>query len=231
MIKTRELTERDVSAFALLMKIKERSLCIDKQVACIIVDPEGFVVGTGENHVVRCDKNCHDKANRVCEVIHAEVVAVSNTSAYAKYNGIFQNRPLTTYCSLFPCAPCQRALLAAGITDIVSFGMIHKDVVADITVFPHIEYSLRSYNGDPRQLSVVQGELAELTTAISDNFFREDKPESKYLALVDEIIDAELQIEILKIILQEQHKDFYTDLRTDRFKKYSKLMKMIKGTL
>jgi deoxycytidylate deaminase len=216
----RSITAFDLEMYALLEELKQQSKCIDKQVACIIVDNISHeVLATGINTVIECDKNCHDKEHRVCNVRHAEVSAIEHFDSDKYKLG-----ERTAYVSLFPCKACQEAILPY-VDEIVTFGMIHKDWVSGdkLTVFPHIEYTLLNHNGKEKQLSIAQGELAELITSISDVFSRNDKDKTDD-DLIDELIDVELQIKLIKIIAQAQYPDLYNKLRAARSAKYAGLL-------
>jgi deoxycytidylate deaminase len=215
----RSITAFDLEMYAMLEELKQQSKCVDKQVACIIVDNATHdILATGVNTVLVCDKNCHDKEHRLCKVIHAEV------SAIQRLNQGGQAKGKTAYVSLFPCKACQEAILPY-VGEIVTFGMIHKDWVSGdkLTVFPHLEYTLLKLNGPIKQLSIAQGELAELITSVSDVFSREDK-DKKDEDLIDELIDVELQIKLIKIIAQEQYPALYNKLRAARSEKYAALL-------
>jgi deoxycytidylate deaminase len=218
----REITHHDIDAFYQLERLKEQSACIDKQVACVIVDSTGSIIASGVNTIIKCDKNCHDKEHRTCEVIHAEVMAVRSLSSQSA------GERNTAYCSLFPCRSCQETLLSKEnkIDEIVAFGMIHKDWIAGdkLTVFHHLPYTLLKHNGEEKQRSIAQGELAELITAISDTFSRDDK-ERGVEDLADEIYDAELQIELLKTMAHNAYPETYNILRKIRADKTMALLK------
>ena len=214
----REMNNYDVEMFFQLEALRHQSKCIDKQVACILTDSLHNIVASGVNTILQCDKNCLDKEHRTCVVTHAERMAVSQLSASHIYEG-----RLTAYCSLFPCKACQEAILPY-VNEIVTYGMIHKDWVSGdkLTVFPHISYTLLSHNGD-RQVSVVQGELAELVTVISDYFVRSDK-DILTEQIADEIVDVETQLDILKIMLHNKDKEFWNILRDVRSRKTLKVL-------
>lgn len=217
----REITAFDIEMYDQLENLKIQSKCIDKQVACIISDGTGRIMGSGVNTIIECNKSCHDKEHRMCKVVHAEVSALRSMN-------MEENRPLriTAYVSLFPCAACQHAIMPY-VDEIVAFGMIHKDWVAgeQLTVFPHIEYTLLAHNGEEKQLSIAQGECAELVTSISDVFARNDRESPKSVDdLIDEIIDNELQLKILKIIAHQHDPELYNKLRAARSAKYARLM-------
>jgi tRNA(Arg) A34 adenosine deaminase TadA len=221
----RSITSHDIDMFYQLERLKEQSKCIDKQVACVIVDAEYDIIGSGVNTILQCDKNCHDKDHRSCKVYHAEIMAVRSLYSFKMAQTWRIPTRRKAYTSLFPCKACQEVLLD-HVDEIVTFGMIHKDWVAGekLTVFHHLPYTLLKHNGAEKQRSIVQGELAELITAISDTFSRDDK-ESGVEKLVDEIYDAELQIELLKIMAHDAYPEAYNILRKTRADKTAKLLK------
>jgi len=164
-----------------------------------------------------CDQNCHDKENRVCLTEHAEIIAIRKLST----------TPLPTHCyafvNLFPCAPCQKALKKINIQEIVVAGPKHKEQVVDnIRLEADLYKNLLLENGIEKQLSVAQGELAELITAVSDYFYREDKHEP-IENLLDEIIDVELMLMQLKMICWKKDPHTYNKLRLIRSDKHVEL--------
>ncbi len=216
----REIEDRDIEAFYQLERIRAQSVCIDKQVSCIIVNKKGAIVASGVNTVLECNKNCHDKANRICTVRHAEVSTLQTLSM-----GDIQIGGLTAYTSLFPCKACQEELLPF-VDEIVTFGMIHKDWVSGdkLTVFHHMSYMLMKHNGPEKQRFVAMGELAELITSVSDFFARGAEGKAEAEEVLDEIFDAETQIEILKIMVHEKFPEAYNELRRIRDEKTKKLL-------
>lgn len=98
--------------------------CVDRQVKCLIVGAEEDAKpfeAKGVNTVRRCNRACDDKQNRVCEVDHAEIVALR------KFAQMFPNkRPTTAYVTLAPCADCRRALEEAGVAEIITKLPLHK---------------------------------------------------------------------------------------------------------
>jgi len=202
-----------------LNKLKEQSKCVDKQVACIITDKNYNIISTGINQIIECDHNCHDKINRKCFTLHAEIIAMANLR---NFNG----RAKYAYLNLFPCVPCQNALLGF-IDEIIVFGPKHKDQVFDnIRLEPNLYEELLNNNGQAKQLSVAQGELCELVTAISDHFYRGDKG-SNITHLLDEIIDAELMLDQVKLICWKKDSGTFNKLRFLRKKKYEKVLKAV----
>jgi len=220
------MTHEEQNIMHFLNKVKEQSACIDKQVACAITDRNYNVVSTGVNMIISCDKNCHDKENRICETGHAEIVACRNL--HEGYRG----RHLMAYVNLFPCVPCQRELELNQIREIIVFGKQHKDqVFENIRLEPNMYLNMLESNGVDKQLSIAQGELAELITAISDYFYRQDK--HKQLSnIVDEIIDAEFMLDQIKLIVWKKEPEFFNYLKVMRSPKYQKLQRLLKeGTI
>lgn len=214
------MTGKELEIMHYLNILKEQSHCLDKQVACVIVDKDDKIVAQGVNEIIACDKNCHDKKNRTCEVTHAEVVACNRIDK-------FRSGPFRMYVNLFPCVPCQETAERFGIEEIVVFGPQHKEQVFENIRIEHNLYNeLYRLNGRDKQLSVAQGELAELITAISDFFYREDKG-MNIVEFVDEIVDVELMLEQIKMIAWEENSELYNWLREIRNYKYLRLLDYI----
>jgi len=203
-----------------LNKLKERSRCIDKQVVCVITDKDYRILSTGINQIVACDQNCDDKINRRCETVHAEIVACANLRN-------FNDRSQKAYLNLFPCVPCQN-MLAHFVKEIIVFGPKHKDqVFENIRLEDDLYVSLLKDNETYKQISVAQGELCELVTTISDFFYRGDKKVPMEV-LLDEIVDAELMIDQLKLICWLKDHQIYNSLKTIRAQKYLNVLECVK---
>ncbi len=218
------MTYEEQNIMHFLNKLKEQSACVDKQVACVITDIRYRIISMGVNEIVSCDKNCHDKENRICETDHAEMVACANLHD-------FNSRSKYAYINLFPCPPCQIAL-SNFVEEIIVFGKKHKDqVFENIRLEPNLYLDMLESNGVNKQLSVAQGELAELITAISDYFYRKDK--HKQLAnIVDEIIDAEFMLDQIKLIIWKKEPEFFSHLKVLRGPKYERLQHLLnEGTI
>ena len=212
------LEEKRLEIYWLLGKLAETSECLDKQVACVLTDDDYNIISYGVNTIVNCNKNCHDKEHRICNVVHAEVMAKIRLPESYRHN-----KDLVAHVTLFPCQPCQRAL-EKHCSKIISYTEDHKGQVFENIVFEKdLKAELTKHNGKAKQLSVAQGELAELITAISDYFYRPEKliPAEE---LLDEIVDAELMIDLVKRILWEENREAYNILREVRVKKYAALL-------
>ncbi len=218
------MTYEEQNIMHFLNKLKEQSACVDKQVACVITDRSYKIISIGVNEIVSCDKNCHDKENRICDTVHAETIACANLND-------FNHRAKYAYINLFPCPPCQ-TMLEHYVDEIIVFGKKHKDQVFDnIRLEPNLYLDMLESNGVNKQLSVAQGELAELITAISDYFYRKDK-NKKLINIVDEIIDAEFMLDQIKLIIWKGEPEFFSYLKVLRGPKYKRLQYLLKeGTI
>jgi len=195
------LKQFDYKMYELCYTMGRMSSCSHKQVGAVIVR-DGKILGVGYNHVLSCN-GLHDKT---CTVSHAEVEACP---------GIAINGSIC-YVNLFPCEACQRYLWSRGVREIRVFGKQGtKPMVplADllITVLPDLPALLLNYNKEHKARQVVQGELAELTTAISNLDARDDRPESRGQLIDDiagETVDVALQLNILRLSLRDENFHF-----------------------
>jgi len=180
----RTLTERDAVMYNVMESLKRLSKCVDKQVVCLLVNDASEIVSIGINSVNRCDKNCHDKEHRICDVTHAEIMAIRNLAQEYFYD---DSDVLTAYVSLFPCKACQIAI-APFVKEIVTFGMAHKEWVSNkISVFGHPVYS-----------------------TIGDYVWED--PENCLSAYVDQTEIQESCLQSEKIAKQRYDRDFYAHL-------------------
>jgi len=205
---------QEAHIFHLMNLYKEQSWCLDKQVVCILTDKDYNILSYGINEIIACDQQCHDKENRRCETVHAEIVALQKTSQIAHY----------AFVNLFPCAPCQTRLRQEGIQEIIVAGPKHKKQVVDIIRLESDLYKdILLDNGQEKQLSVAQGELAELITAISDFFYRPEK-KIPMEELLDEVADVELMLMQIKTICWKNDPSAYNQLRNIRGAKHIALI-------
>ena len=119
-IENRAPTELEVKMFKIAEQEAELSKCIDRHVGCVITTKDGDILGQGHNTVINCNKNCHDKLKRICNVRHGEVSAIESipeaTRALAH----------TLYVTLYPCFPCMQAIEKTSITTVKVKGFSHK---------------------------------------------------------------------------------------------------------
>jgi len=212
-VQLQKYCAEDYRMLQLCQAVAAMSTCTHKQVGAVIVN-KASILGIGYNTVLRCN----DRHDKTCLVEHAERVALDKT----KYTD-----GAICYVNLFPCLACQEALASAGIDAIVVFGEQGNKLVhpswgdRPIYLMPPLPSLLLAYNGERNQHQVVQGELAELITAISNYDARLDRAESKdeqKQALVGEMVDVQLQLQILALTIDRGPTD------EDHAHKYSKLL-------
>jgi deoxycytidylate deaminase len=196
--------------FFLLEELKKQAKCLDKQVACIITDAYDNILSIGVNEVVHCGGCTKEGSKATCAVRHAERVAIDNLHP----NNICEDETLKAYLSLYPCEKCQTAL-SHIVSEIYVYGGQHKKkvIATPIMCLPNLSLDLPAINGEQKQLAIIQGEQAELVTAISDFFYREHEREDGIDSLLDEIVDSKTQTSILMAILQANYSSsVYADL-------------------
>lgn len=209
------MTEQNI--VYLLNVLREQSQCIDKQVACIITDKEDNLLSVGWNKVLECNKDCHNKATRICKVTHAEIVALHNLSKENK------KKAHKAYVSLFPCAPCQNACKEYGIKEIISYTPKHKDQVFDniiirenvndvllkrdaVDTYNKIEFGEKELEGVIRSLRFLSNDVTMLKNAV---LFSTDMT-------VKSIVEVELQLEQLKLMLWSINPELYNIVKRER---------------
>lgn len=197
--------------------LREQSDCIDKQVSCIITDEDDNFASMGWNTIKACDKNCHDKEHRICEVEHAELIALRALPEN------WEIEPYKAYVSLFPCKSCQSMLGLHGIKEIISFTKDHKGrVFENITFAENINYAL--LNSDPvdtkNTLKYSADNISDIiksSYALIKDLYELNKDTSEYTdSMLKSIADMELQLEQLKLILWSEDPEFYNKMRVAR---------------
>jgi dCMP deaminase len=103
----------------------QRSSCIDLQIGCVFVDDLHRVVTVGYNGSPRGDVNCNEVgcakaageratgAPGRCRGAHSEINAMLNCLHPERLRGC------TMYITTFPCHSCMKALIQAGVKEIV----------------------------------------------------------------------------------------------------------------
>jgi dCMP deaminase len=110
----------------LVVRFSQQSKCKSRMVGAILVDEQGHMFGQGWNSAPlgsstadcpRCSNgsNCPsgtslDKA--IC--VHAEINCISNAARAGR-----QTLGATLYCTTYPCAECAKAIVGAGISEVV----------------------------------------------------------------------------------------------------------------
>ena len=126
-INVRYAKPHEVALFNRAFASSKESSCEDRKVGCVLYDEVQGSLVAAYNQVKQCNKQCDDKENRVCEVVHSEVAAI----AEAKLAGI---TPHKAYVTLYPCLPCMMALQLAGVKEVCVLGFSHKGAVGAVTL-------------------------------------------------------------------------------------------------
>ena len=106
---------------AMLKAYAARSTCARRQVAALITDAQGRLLGAGYNGVPRGVIHCTDFPcpgaqgaagdTRACEAVHAEINALLQCSNLRE--------AYTIYCSCTPCFECAKAICNTSIVRVV----------------------------------------------------------------------------------------------------------------
>jgi len=113
--------------------VSKRSSCQHTSNGAVLVDANGFVVALGYNGAPRglhyCEldevngksKTMCDKHNQ-CMCIHAELNAIISAARHATLPP-----DMTLYSTGFPCCPCMKAVIQAGVKKIVFVEEYHDE--------------------------------------------------------------------------------------------------------
>lgn len=111
----------DETYLAMLPLYAARGTCARRQVAAIITDARGRLLGAGFNGVPRTFTHCTDHPckgvddlagdTRNCLAVHAEINAMLQCSERENMH--------TMYCSCSPCFECAKAILNTSIKEVI----------------------------------------------------------------------------------------------------------------
>lgn len=119
---------RDSVYLEVARSIALRGTCVRRQVGCVLVDKDGFILSTGYNGVAAGREHCSQGfpcpgANApsgerldACQAIHAEQNAILRLPDPRKVH--------TVYCTVSPCISCIKLLLGTSARRIV-FGDVY----------------------------------------------------------------------------------------------------------
>ncbi len=113
----------------LAMLVSERATCPRMHCGCVLVR-EKRILSTGYNGSVPGDVHCEDEGclvidNHCQRTIHAEMNAVLQCSIHG-----VSTEGATAYVTNMPCTNCSKALIGAGIKEVVVFSEYH-DTLAE----------------------------------------------------------------------------------------------------
>jgi len=114
----------DIYFLKLAMLVSERATCPRMHCGCVLVKDKR-ILSTGYNGSIPGDLHCEDDGcmiveNHCVRTIHAEMNAIIQCSIH----GVSTQRA-TAYITNMPCTNCAKALIAAGIKEIVIFSDYH----------------------------------------------------------------------------------------------------------
>ncbi|MFH0733822.1 MAG: deaminase [bacterium] len=109
----------------LAMLVSERATCPRMHCGCVLVR-EKRILSTGYNGSIPGDGHCEDIGcyvvdNHCIRTIHAEMNALLQCSIHG-----VSTKGASAYITNMPCTNCAKALIAAGITEIIVFSDYHS---------------------------------------------------------------------------------------------------------
>ena len=118
----REVVSWDEYYMGIARKVATRSKDPNTQVGCVIIDVHGDPVITGYNGFapgVPENPTLWQRPTKYPRVIHAETNAIGRAAKAGKATG-----GGTLYSTAFPCLPCAKLIIAAGIVRVVADKLI-----------------------------------------------------------------------------------------------------------
>jgi dCMP deaminase len=146
----------DIYFLKLAMLVSERATCPRMHCGCVLVRDKR-ILSTGYNGSIPGDVHCEDEGcmivdNHCVRTIHAEMNAILQCSIHG-----VSTEGATAYITNMPCTNCSKALIAAGIKQIVIFSDYHDTKaeeffkIADVDIIrlpmpeKNINYNLEEY--------------------------------------------------------------------------------------
>ena len=114
----------------LAMLVSERATCPRMHCGCVLVK-EKRILSTGYNGSIPGDGHCEDDGclivdNHCVRTIHAEMNAIIQCSVHG-----ISTQGATAYVTNMPCTNCAKALIGAGIKEVVIFSDYHDTLAED----------------------------------------------------------------------------------------------------
>ncbi|PKL82802.1 MAG: dCMP deaminase [Ignavibacteriae bacterium HGW-Ignavibacteriae-3] len=111
------------------MLVSERATCPRMHCGCVLVKDKQ-ILSTGYNGSIPGDKHCEDDGcmivdNHCVRTIHAEMNAILQCSSHG-----ISTQGASAYITNMPCTNCSKALITAGIKEIIIFSDYH-DTLAE----------------------------------------------------------------------------------------------------
>ncbi len=128
----------DTYFLKLAMLVSERATCPRMHCGCVLVRDKR-ILSTGYNGSIPGDVHCEDDGcmivdNHCVRTIHAEMNAILQCSIHG-----ISTQGATAYVTNMPCTNCSKALIAAGIKEIVIFSDYHDTKAEEFFSIASIE--------------------------------------------------------------------------------------------
>lgn len=128
----------DTYFLKLAMLVSERATCPRMHCGCVLVR-EKRILSTGYNGSIPGDVHCEDDGcmivdNHCVRTIHAEMNAILQCSIHG-----ISTEGATAYITNMPCTNCSKALIAAGIRQIVIFSDYHDTKAEEFFKIANVE--------------------------------------------------------------------------------------------
>lgn len=112
------------------MLVSERATCPRMHCGCVLVK-DRQILSTGYNGSIPGDEHCEDAGcmvvdNHCVRTIHAEMNAILQCSSHG-----ISTKDSIAYVTNMPCTNCAKALITAGIKEVVIFSDYH-DTLAEV---------------------------------------------------------------------------------------------------
>lgn len=112
------------------MLVSERATCPRMHCGCVLVRDKQ-ILSTGYNGSIPGDDHCEDVGcmivdNHCVRTIHAEMNAILQCSSHGQ-----KTTGATAYVTNMPCTNCAKALITAGIKEVVIFSDYHDTLAED----------------------------------------------------------------------------------------------------
>lgn len=117
----------------LAMLVSERATCPRMHCGCVLVR-EKRILSTGYNGSIPGEEHCEDVGcqivdNHCVRTTHAEMNALLQCSVHG-----ISTRGASAYVTNMPCTNCAKALIAAGIVEVVIFSDYHDTLAEDFFI-------------------------------------------------------------------------------------------------
>jgi dCMP deaminase len=114
----------------LAMLVSERATCPRMHCGCVLVRQKR-ILSTGYNGSIPGDEHCEDAGcmvvdNHCVRTVHAEMNAILQCSIHG-----VNTLGATAYITNMPCTNCAKALIGAGIKEIIIFSEYHDTLAVD----------------------------------------------------------------------------------------------------